>query len=493
MKVRDHIYLYINKQEYQISGKQVFMMLADFLRYEVGLAGTKVVCAEGDCGACTVLVANASDLDSSKNRMPQYKAFNACILPMYNLDSCHVVTIEGAQLTEDQLHPVQDAMIKCHGSQCGYCTPGIVNSMVSCFDDCINTKKEFTSERVKNYLTGNLCRCTGYKPILDAADTISNLFNANESMTTWARFQNFVNWKLLQQSTLQSVKVMHENLEIFMPVTTQEAIDYKSKNLGSRIVNGATDIGVLVNKGKLELTQHLSLKKISDLKKISILNSIVRVGAQVSLTDLQEYLKSQVQSSSLELENLLKIFASPQIKNAGSLVGNVMNASPIGDLIPAMLIMNAKVIAASVKGERKISLNELYQGYKKLATQNHEIVIAIEFALPIHFMKLYKVSLRKDLDISAVTFAASLEIKNDKVMAFNLALGGVSPVVSRMTEVEKLANGQTWNLNLISDLSQKIESEIKPISDVRGSEEYRRKVIKNLLRKFYAESIRETI
>lgn len=477
MKSRNSILFYINEKRYEVRGEQVLMNLSDFLRYEKSLTGTKVVCAEGDCGACTVLKADVREL--SKNRWV-FKSVNSCILPLFTLDGSQIVSVEGLQ-KKTELHPVQTAMVDNFGSQCGYCTPGFICAMASLVEDCVKEKKEVTEKRTKNYLTGNLCRCTGYDPIIKAAMSI----DLKKVETLQDRYYNLERVKELKKNVKTSVEIQTSGLQVFLPTTLKQALMLKKKFSQIRIVAGATDLGVAVNKGRLSYEAVMSLQNIEELAEIKKEKKYLVVSSQVNLTQLQKVLKKNFP----EMGQMLHLFASPQIKNLGTLIGNVVNASPISDTIPFLMVADALIEVQSSKSKKLIPIDQFFLGYKILNLKKDELVTAIYIPLAQReeISKLYKVSLRKDLDISAVTMAARIKLKGKKIEEARLAFGGVGPVVKRIKEIEEFWIGKELTAKLFSQTSEKIKSYVKPISDVRGSKEYRLLLCVNLIKKMSYE------
>ncbi len=456
------------------------MTLSDYLRYEKSLTGTKVVCAEGDCGACTVLLASVHELDG---HLLKFKSVNSCIMPVLALDGCHVVTVEGLKL-DDQLHPVQTAMVEHFGSQCGFCTPGFVCAMAALVETSILEKKEITPKRAQNYLTGNLCRCTGYAPIVNAAVAV----DLKKTETLQKRYSQSEQIRELKKVVTIPAQIITSEIKLFLPTTLEEALKLKNQYPETRVVAGATDVGVWINKGKATYQTVMSLQNISDLWEIKKTKDKLIIPARVTLARLQKVLEAGL----AEFDGILNIFASIQIKNSGTLVGNVVNASPIADTIPFLLVSDAEVELQSVDGTRLVPLDEFYLGYKKLNLKQNEIVTAIHLPLQSEvkqLSKLYKVSLRKDLDISAVTMAALFKLKGQTILDARIAFGGVGPVVLRLKELEKKCQGLELTKSLLQDLSKDVESLVTPISDVRGSKEYRLLLCQNLLLKMADECL----
>lgn len=480
MKISDKITTRINDQIITIEGDKAFMPLGNFLRNEELLTGTKIVCAEGDCGACTVLLAN----DFGPDGKLSFKAVNSCILPLYLINGAQVVTVEGIGKqvgAHHELHEVQEKMIECNGAQCGYCTPGFICAMAGMAEKFKSENKKITEKYAKNYLTGNLCRCTGYRPILEAMTSVdldkTQLLKDRYDCPEWIQEMKTI------KST--SVEMRFSNKSIFLPAKLSEALATKASDGSIRLVAGSTDIGVVVNKGKLATPKAMALYHIDELREISHDDQFISVGATVTLTEFEEYVESHFPN----MAKLLHIFASPQIKNQATLIGNVVNASPIGDTIPFLMVSDAIVELQGHKGIRNIVLKDFYIGYKKLNINDSEIVtkIRIPLLLKNEITKLYKVSMRKDLDISAVTFAARVGFDGLKMTSVRIALGGVAATVGRLTEIEASLIGQIFSEKAFTDAAETLNQYIKPLSDLRASDQYRMLVSKNFFKKFSKE------
>lgn len=477
MENRQTIITTINDKRIEIDGDKAFVPLANFLRQDESLTGTKIVCAEGDCGACTVLLAQ----DVGPDGKLLFKSVNSCILPLYLIDGAQVVTVEGLKLSDTELHPVQQSMVDCQGAQCGYCTPGFICAMAGMAEKCKSENTEITEKKAKNYLTGNLCRCTGYRPIIEAAVSIE----LNNTPLLKDRFHN-PQWLIeMKKIKSQSVTMNFKQKSIFLPVSMAEAVKAKALDADLRIIGGSTDIGVVVNKGRMTTPKTMALYHIEELRKIFHDDKLITVGATVTLSEFEEYIEHSIP----ELKNMLHIFASPQIKNQATLVGNVVNGSPIADTIPFLMASDSIVVLASDKGIREVLISEFYIGYKKLDMTPNEIVVAIKIPrLHKHEkIRLYKVSMRKDLDISAVTFAGVVEIENNKILNARFALGGVGATVIRVKDLEAKAKGADFSAATFESLALELPNIIKPLSDLRASKEYRMKLAQNFFKKFHNE------
>lgn len=468
--MRNSVSFYLNGVKKTVSGEQVFLPLSSYLRYELQQTGTKVVCAEGDCGACTVMM--------SKNSLAQgreYFGLNSCIAMTFAMDGCNVVTVEGLQSKAGELSEVQCSMVRNFGGQCGFCTPGFVMAITNMHEH----KVKPTEQNVKNYLTGNLCRCTGYAPIIKSALDVD--MQKHVKVGDQYPVQDFSN------EITQALHIKTEFSEIFAPLTMEDAVKYKSENPEVVIFSGSTDLGVQFNKGSLRPQKILSLHLIPELYKCDIKNDKVFVGARVSLNDLQKLVGAKVP----KLDQFLNIFASPQIKHSATLVGNLANASPIADTTPVMMALDAVIHAVGLKGAREISLHNFYLGYKKLNLQPDEIITGVSFEAPNADSKFenYKVSQRRDLDISTVNASFKFDIINNKVQSARIVYGGVGPTTLRLNQVEDQIKGQDINQAWLEATKNKITQSLNPLTDLRGTADYRKILIGNLFEKFAKEQL----
>ncbi|WP_374074677.1 xanthine dehydrogenase small subunit [Bdellovibrio bacteriovorus] len=473
--IRNQIHLLINGVEHTVRGDEAFLPLAQYLRYHAHLPGTKVVCAEGDCGACTSLVARWN-----QDSWSSFQTLNSCIAPVYLFDLASVVTVEGLAM-EEELSEVQIKMREFHGGQCGYCTPGMVCALSGLAESCSQKKTPITEKKARNHLTGNLCRCTGYEPILNSA--------LHMDLKKWRplaeRYLLPAEQTKFQKLFADDISLEAPNKKAYLPKFLSEALEIKAQNPQVRIVSGATDLGVLHNKGKSFLDQVLVVNRIPDMGKMESTEKGLWVGAKVSLTEFENF----AEESHPELSRLMRIFASPQIKNQGTLLGNVLNGSPIGDSIPGLLALNAEVHLLSKKGARVVPLTSFYKAYKSFDLLPEEIAtgILIPHLQDSWRFKFYKVSLRKDLDISAVTFAAALRMDDDNILEARIALGGVGPTVVRLADIEKDLTGSKFSEQLFKTAGKNARKHIKPISDLRATEDYRLNVAENLFHKCFVE------
>ena len=512
--MRDFSLIYLNGVRREIRGQEALLMLAEWLRKEAGMPGTKIVCAEGDCGACTVLRAmpcssSSSGSGSGSNSSSasrsgaslRFDPINSCIATVAQMDGSHIVTVEGIQ-NGAELSPVQKTMMACNGSQCGYCTPGFVMALSGMLEihDSVDAKT------AKNYLTGNLCRCTGYQPIIDAAVAA----RASKDHSVAGRYLNEAATRELLAVRKNSITIKSPGItnpdananadaagacQYFAPATLGEAVTFAALNPGFRVLGAATDIGVQINKGKPLPQAILSLHLIPELYDVKKTRAGITIGARVTLAQLRR--ESEVLAP--EFSRFLDLFASPQIKNVATLAGNIANASPIGDTLPFLLIAGGIVHLASRpsgKGpvkKRVVPMTEFYLGYKKLAIDPGEIITHVSFdKTPAReILRLYKTSQRKDLDISAVSAAFAVTTSGRGavrvVESARIAFGGVAATPIRMPVAEDFLVGLALTPELIENTAQLISHCLEPLSDARGSAAYRRVLAANLFRRYCAE------
>jgi xanthine dehydrogenase small subunit len=474
--MRKKIVFYLNGSRKEVGPEAASMMLAEYLRYDQGLTGTKIVCAEGDCGACSVLryFPHTQGVDT-KN----YSPINSCITLVAQLDGSSLVTVDALK-KDNELHEAQRAMVECHGSQCGFCTPGFVITLTGLVEEKLS-KKELSVDvqEAKNCMTGNLCRCTGYQPIINAALDM----DLKKCESVKERYYSEKQEVDLTKVYSESVLIENEEFSFFGPKTMKEAIDYLKLYPEARIVGAATDLGVVHNKRKTELTRLLSLHLITSLYQIEDKGGEISLGARVTHTEFRHFMKKKLP----EFANYLDIFAGPQIKNIATIVGNVANASPIGDTPSALLALEARVVIQGVHGEREVPLSQFFLAYRKTALQKGELITHIKFPLPDEnsTIRLYKYSNRKDLDISAVNFAAHIKWKDKskkEISDIILAAGGVAATPIRFIKKEVLKKNLDID-NAVNELHQ----EFTPLSDLRASAGYRHVLVENYFRKFFAE------
>ena len=444
--MRDSIALTINGREHRVRGAAAFATLSNYLRRDLGLTGTKIVCEEGDCGACTVLVRRGNG---------DFLPVNSCIQSVAQLDGTSIVTVEGLRL-----NAVQQSMIANHGAQCGYCTPGFVVAMSALFEK----NDRVDEEQVRDGLTGNLCRCTGYEPIIKAALSVDASGEA-KLRDVYPPFD-----------ARDEVRIGN----FYAPITLANAIAFQREQ-NATILQGGTDVGVWVNKRSFRAPATLSLAKIEELYELRDDGNTIVAGANVSLSRFEDFIRDRIP----ELHRILKIFGSPQIRNAGTLVGNIANGSPIGDTIPYLFVAGAELEMNG--GERVVPIGSFYLGYKKFDLKPGEIITRVRVPVVRDTLRLYKVSRRRDLDISAFTAAIRLRTTDSHIASATIAYGGVAPMVVRLPKTEAFLAGKPLRLEVFEQAGTIARGEVQPISDVRGSADYRSQLAENVLCKFWYE------
>ena len=465
--MRDFVLLHVNGVPHRIGGARAFQTLSRFLREDQRATGTKIVCEEGDCGACTVLIGRR------ENGVLRYQAVNSCIQFVFQMDCAHVVTVQGLTPT-GELTPVQEAMVRCHGAQCGYCTPGFIMAMAGmCEDHSICSETD-----ARRALTGNLCRCTGYESIINAAkETVDQ--PKIESLYASAPILEAI-------AEIEREPVAFDSFA--KPVDLESAIAFKSEHPDTVIVQGATDFGVWRTKRNFTPAAVLSLDGIEGLSDINVEGDTLIAGGRVSLARFEAAIRELVPS----MVEIMDRFGSPQIKNAGTLAGNIANASPIADTLPFLFVTHASLELTGASGARMVPIREFYKGYKKLDLRPDEIITRIHIPLPRdgETLRLYKISKRSHLDISTFTAAMLMKRTNGKVESMRIAYGGVGPVVLRLGKTEEFLAGRAFNLDTFAAAGEIARDEIAPISDVRGSREFRLQLAENILSRFYYDSVR---
>lgn len=474
--MRDYILLYINGTQHEIRGEQVFAPITDYLRYDQGACGTKVVCAEGDCGACTALIGRP-DKDGTAL---VYRAINACIQFVYQLDCTHVITVEGLKVDE-QLNAIQQSFVDCHGAQCGYCTPGFIVSLCGMY----NRTCPVNLDTVKEELTGNLCRCTGYDSIMKSAMEIdeAKLFKADEKFPPAEMLREF------KDHANRPVLVTTGDRIFSSPVSIEEAVKFRAEHPGTVIVSGGTDVSVNINKRGMSPVHTMSTASLPGLSDIVLKDNVIEVGAKANLRDLELFVKDLIP----EFYKVLWVFGSPQIRCAGTLAGNIANASPIGDSIPFLFVADAEIEVSGTRGTRRIKMADLYVGYKTLTMHPDELITKIFIPVPdkSDLLKIFKVSKREQLDISSFGAAIRMKRAGGAMSDVRIAYGGIAATVVRMKKTEEFLEGKEFSLTTFKQAGEVAKSEITPLSDVRGSSDFRYQLAENILLKFFYETADE--
>lgn len=435
--------------------------------------GTKEGCAEGDCGACTVVVA-----EQDENGRMKYTPIDSCLVFLPMIHGKWLITVESLSETQCGLHPVQETIVQKFGAQCGYCTPGIIMSMFALYKNDHHP----TREAIDDALTGNLCRCTGYRPIVEAAAE-SCVHNGLDRFTD----EEEVILEQLKKISSKSLTIQTSQQKYFQPRTLSEAMLLKVDHPKAIFITGATDMALRVTKKHELIEEIIDLSAVADLKEIIEDDDKIIFGAGVPLNQVLNRVKNRFPA----LYEILSVFGSPQIRNLATIGGNLGSASPIGDTLPVLMAYNAKVILESIHGKRKVALDVFVTGYRQTIRLPEEIITAVKISKPKNGMiiKAYKVSKRKDLDISTVSGGFRLELDaKGEVKDIKLVYGGMAEMTKRAEKTEKFLTGKLWNRENVEAAMPLIDLEFRPISDARAGEVFRKAAARNLLLKFWSES-----
>ena len=454
----------------------------EWLRGEARLKGTKEGCAEGDCGACSVLI--GADMDaiaqadtasgatqSNKNDgVFRYRAVNSCILTMGQLDGKALVTVEGLKTT--QLHPVQAAMAENGSSQCGFCTPGIVMSLSGLAADCASTGTKADDQLIHDTLAGNLCRCTGYRPIVEAARKVIAEGGAPVAQLLSASLQH-----IRPQSGFS-----HNGSTYHQPQTLKELVEMRAQYPQSLLLAGGTDLGVALADYHSDWDEVISTAHVRELREIREDATSFRFGAAVTWAEVLKAIGNHYPSLTI----LLRRFGSVQIRNQGTIGGNIGTASPIGDGAPALIGLGALIELVGPNGSRTLPLEDFFLDYRKTELRGDEVIASL--TLPKltadQDYRVYKISKRYDQDISTVCGAFRITRENGIVADARIAFGGMAAIPKRVKSAEQVLTGKALDGDAVAACAQAIATELNPLSDWRGSAEYRLIVAQNLIERF---------
>ncbi len=447
--------------------------LLEVLREDLHCTGTKEGCGEGDCGACTVVLGEAA------GGQLKYKAVNSCIRLAHSVQGMAVWTVEDIG-TDADLHPAQEAMVQCHGSQCGFCTPGFVMSLFGMYQNSGGGKGIDRAQAAAD-LSGNLCRCTGYRPIFDAAQQMGSLplpagCGVDEAAVVAAL-------KRLPATAQQNY---------LRPTTLAGLLQARSVHPQAQVVAGTTDVGLWVTKMHKRFAKVLDVTAAQELRRVEIYPHHIAIGAAVSLHEAYAALVSERP----QLKTFAQRFAGLPVRNSGTLGGNVANGSPIGDSMPLLIALGASVVLMRWDARRKavahreLRLDDLYTGYRTNVMKADELLCWIKVPRPgeSEFLRVYKISKRFDDDISAVCLAIRMTLEGSQVSTISIGVGGVAATPVRARQTEAALRGQAWNADTVMAAVATLRAEFQPISDMRASAAYRQTVLGNLLQRFWLES-----
>jgi xanthine dehydrogenase small subunit len=449
------------------------MTVLEYLRLKLRRTGSKEGCAEGDCGACTVVVAEAAADGKLKHR-----AVNACILFIHQLDGKALFTVD--DLADDgKLHPVQQAMVEAHGSQCGFCTPGFVMALFGYF----KTHDRADDSSLKDALAGNLCRCTGYRPILEAGQKMYDggsidRFTAQESALL-AQLKALPRSRMLRHSTPQGDFLSPRNLD-----ELAETLDLLPAG-ESWILAGGTDVGLWVTKQHRQPRSIVYIGRVAELQTITDHGDSIEIGAGVTYTDAF----ASIETLHPDFARMVRRLGSTQVRNSGTLGGNIANGSPIGDSMPALIALGATLTLRSKAGSRAMPLEDFFLAYRRTALQPGEFIesVTVQKPKPASRFSVYKLSKRFDQDISAVLAAFHILLEGDRVAGARIAYGGMAGTPSRARQTEAALTGKRFLPEEIEPAIAALSNDFQPMSDMRASTDYRLLAAQNLLRKFCLE------
>jgi xanthine dehydrogenase small subunit len=446
--------------------------LLDLLREDLRLTATKEGCGAGDCGACTVVVAEAVD-----GRL-QYRAVNSCIKPAHAIDGLALWTAADLAQLDGTLHPVQRAMVTCHGSQCGFCTPGFVMSLFALYQRSVAQGQHVDTHSAHQALSGNLCRCTGYRPIVQAACQM-------QAQSTHAVDEAPIVAALAALSASPGADQNYQR-----PATLKALLQARAHHPQAQLIAGATDAGLWLTQGLRRMPQIIDLTRVAELRRVERYPQHIAIGAAVNLQDAFEALAADRPVIAPFGER----FAGWPVRQSGTLGGNVANGSPIGDSMPLLIALGAQVVLmAWRKGKavhRHVPLDRFYTGYRQSLLAPDEVLawVVVPRPAPGEWLGAYKVSKRQEDDISAVCLAVQLQVEGGRITAARIGAGGVAATPARAVKTEAALIGQPWNEATLQAAQAAIADEFSPLSDLRASADYRRTILGQLLRRAWLES-----
>jgi xanthine dehydrogenase small subunit len=448
------------------------MTVLEYLREIARRTGSKEGCAEGDCGACTVVLGELATDGTHVN----YRAINSCIRLLPTIDGQELITVESLQGADGSLHPVQQAMVDQHGSQCGFCTPGFVMSLFVLYLHAQAPARE----QVLESLAGNLCRCTGYRPIIEAGITMGRYPRPSH----WSREAASA---VEHRDALRSIRRV-QALRLpgwHSPRTTDELAAALEAEPSALLLAGGTDVGLWVTKQLRDLPAIIYVGEVAELRQLHSDAAGIVIGAAVSLAAGW----AAIVGLYPQLAEMAQRFGSPPVRNSGTLCGNLANASPIGDAIPVLIALGAVLELRHGSRTRRLALEDFYLGYRRTALALGEFIVSVSVpaARPGQRVGSYKVSKRFDQDISAVCAAFSLQLQGERVLAGRLAFGGMAAVSGRARSAENALLAAGWNQAGIDAAASALSSDFQPLTDLRASSAYRLEAAANLLRRFYFE------
>lgn len=466
--VSDTIQFLLSDKIYKIKNPDPNKTILNYIRNDLKLTGTKEGCAEGGCGACTIVLG-----ELNRNRII-YKSINACISFLPILNGKQLILIEDL-VHENKPHVTQEAMVKYHGSQCGFCTPGFTMSLFS----MQKNNKLINNEIIEEALSGNLCRCTGYRPIIDAAKSLNNKKNKDH----FEKNQNKA-IQLLKKIKAIDIEINHRGRKFFAPKTIPNLKRILKKYPEAKILSGGTDLSLEVTKFRKDIKTIVSLNSINKLNFVKKNKNLIEIGATTSLFEFQNLIKKYF----IDFYGVLKRYGSIQIRNVGTIAGNIATASPIGDALPLLLSLDTKIVIQGINKKKVYSLNNFFISYRKTKLKKGEFIYSIKIPLSKeNVFKAYKISKRFDDDISSVCGSFNFLIKKNKITKASIAYGGMSEIPKRAAIIEKNLIDSEFSENTFNKAINFMDKDFSPLDDMRASRKYRLNVAKNLLLKAFYE------
>jgi len=467
----------LNNEITTIDQARADLTLLEYLREQQKLTGTKEGCASGDCGACTVVLAEVLNFEDSTTSRLEYRAINSCVTFLSALHGKQLITVEHLPDGTD-LHPVQQSMVEHHGSQCGFCTPGFIMSMFALYQQAQQPDRE----AVIQALSGNLCRCTGYRPIIDATlsacqNKVTDKFKQTETQTV--KRLNSINNQLISTDNL------------LVPTSREELAAAKAKYPKANVFAGSTDLALQVTQQLQSFDKLIALGAMPDLNQLVEQQQGLLIGAALPFGKIESSLLKHFP----QLSELLWRFAATPIRNQASLGGNVANASPIGDMPPVLLALNAVIHVDNGEQKRTIAASEFFLDYRKTALEASEWIeaIFIPFIRPTNLVRAYKVSKRYEDDISAVCAVFNAQVVDGKVQKMDSGFGGVAAIPASVAALSEQLKGKTWSSSETFEIGKDIlKHAFSPLDDVRASKSYRVTMLTNLWKRFWLETNQST-
>jgi xanthine dehydrogenase small subunit len=487
-QVTNTVRFVLDGQIVEAQGVRRTTTVLDYLREQLHRTGTKEGCAEGDCGACVVMVGELNAAGTGVD----YVAVNSCIQLLPALDGKSIKTVESLKKQDGSLHPVQDAMVGCHGSQCGFCTPGIVMSLVN----LVQTNDAPDRQTITDALSGNLCRCTGYKPIIDATvkaceqkSALKLDDQADVPLLQEIRRAQSPTLSLDGEIIVQPVVRTRKGNEFVSPATLSEVADYLVKHPNTTLLAGSTEIGLQVNKQFSRPEHIMYLGNVKELRQVQETSNAWRIGAVVSITQVE----ALVAEAYPDFAEVLRRFGSPPIRSTATLAGNIANGSPIGDSMPCLMALGASLLLRRGNKTRQVALEAFYTGQKQNVLQAGEFIEAIELPKPQAGLvfRAHKVSKRFEQDISATCAAISYRLQAGKLRDVKLAFNGLSPAPMRAPQLEAVLEGQAPAAVTAQALDGAIAASFTARDGLRATWAYRSLVARNLVLEFIEENTSE--